>query len=441
MDRTILISVANLSHGGLETRIAGELRYLRSRGYKIILATASQEAAVHELGLAYDHAVFEVPFDKALTPDRLREMVQLLSEIIQERGVTEVWAHPFPSILPAVLAAEKQGIPRRVFLHGPLSLAEQGYGALWTLVLRQFILPAAEEIVAVSEEVREVVEAAALAPLQRVSVVMNGVNTGVFQQKPTGLPPRKRVLVVSRLDRPRVKAIMPLLKAAAAHEGWGVDIAGDGTARARLERAARMYGLTPDRVTFLGARHDIAELHGDYDIVAANGRAFLEAASGNKLCVHLGPEALPFLVSKADFETLRTRNYSGRGVGERTDDVIALLERITDSEAETYRLRDVVVAGADERRILETWGVPDLSFVSSPISGLLTLLDEDVVPADVSISNHPGFLSRMRRLAWPTPGKLAFQDLYIDFLEVSRSNLNDRTWRAEQKLRQLQREA
>lgn len=309
------------------------------------------------------------------------------------------------------------------------------------LVLRQFILPAAEEVVVVSEEVREVAAAAALSPLKRVSVVMNGVNTEVFQPQPASLPPRKRILVVSRLDRPRVKVIMPLLKAVAAHEGWGVDIAGDGTARTQLERAARMYGLTPDRVDLLGVRHDIAELHGDYDIVAANGRAFLEAASGNKLCIHLGPEASPFLVSKADFEALRTCNYSGRDIGERTGDVIALLERMTDSEAQTYRLRDVVIAGADERRILESWGVPDLSFVSSPVAGLLALLEEDVVPADVSISNHPGFLTRMRRLAWPAPGKLAFQDFYIDFLEISRSNLNDRTWRAEQKLRQLQREA
>ncbi|MEZ5947294.1 MAG: glycosyltransferase [Hyphomonas sp.] len=437
MDRTILISVAELSHGGLETRLADDIKFLRARGDRVVLATGADAGAVARLDLSADAALYKIPFNRAMSVERLTDIIGQLAALIEQERVDEVWAHPFPSILPSVLAAEVCARPRRVFLHGPLSLANSGYGNLMGALLKQFVLPAAEEVVCVSEETRAAAVSAAFGPMARICVVANGVDGGVFAGPAPGFPLRRRILAVSRLDKPRVRALLGLLGALRGH-GWSIDFAGDGAYRRVLERAVRLYGYDAGQVRFLGVRNDIADLHPEYDVVAANGRAFLEAASANKVCILAGPDAPPLLVTVDSFGALASNNYSGRGAQPSEVGLAAALEDFDPAEAGRFRLREQVEQIADQQKILESWQAPPLTFRPSALAGLLKLLSDETVARDVAIRDHPVILRRIKELDWSPDGRLAFQAAYIDFLETSRASLNQRLWSAEYRLKQLQ---
>ncbi|WP_300375457.1 glycosyltransferase [Henriciella sp.] len=431
---TILIVTAQLDHGGLETRLRGELCNLRARGARIILATGADETVLESIGIVVDRAYCDLPFRRALNVSLLKQLVAQLAGIIESEEVDEIWGHPFVSIFPAMLAGELKGCARRLVLHGPVSLSDQEYGVFWNLVLRQFMLPHAEQIISVSRETDALAHEASFAPLRHSLIMENGIDTAVYRPTRLHQPVRRRILVVSRLDRPRIRAIMPLLKLLQPFQGWSIDFAGDGVALARLKRAVRLYGYSPERVRYLGVRHDIAQLQGEYDVIAANGRAFLEGASANKFCVLIGPEAPPFLVRKADFEELRRANYSGRGISVSRRDLSHDFKNIDTLDPEDFMLRDMVLEYADERRIAN--GLQPLKTYSSetPICKLADYLLRDVDFPDVAVSRHPKVLRRLRGLPWSAEASLAFQDYYIDFLEASRKELNDKLWKAQNAL-------
>ena len=79
------------------------------------------------------------------------------------------------------------------------------------------------------------------------------------------------VLVAQRLETEKrtEEAIRAFAVSGLASEGWRLEVAGDGSCRAQLERMARNLGLADD-VRFLGHRSDISELMGRSRILFAS---------------------------------------------------------------------------------------------------------------------------------------------------------------------------
>jgi hypothetical protein len=79
--------------------------------------------------------------------------INKLREIIRERSIDGIHIHPFTSIIPAVIAAELEPIPLRDYFAWPSLLA--GYGEIYDLLVKDFILPGSRLIVAVSPEIKK----------------------------------------------------------------------------------------------------------------------------------------------------------------------------------------------------------------------------------------------------------------------------------------------
>ncbi|HEX5387004.1 MAG TPA: glycosyltransferase family 4 protein [Gemmatimonadales bacterium] len=149
---------------------------------------------------------------------------------------------------------------------------------------------------AVSRHVAARLGAAFGVPDRKLSVVYNGIDPAPFERaadpalraRITGNPLRPLVFTAARLT-PQ-KGLDVLLDAAVRVPGAVFAIAGEGPERAALEARAAALGLT-DRVRFLGARSDVADLLVSSDLFVLPSRfeglplSVLEAMAAGKAVV------------------------------------------------------------------------------------------------------------------------------------------------------------
>ena len=169
--KSLLVTTELFNIGGLETHVAGEVACLAEEGFRIHLVVGPntsdkmlpKEATSVTTGLV---------MGPAMTTAELIQTVESLRKIIREQYVECVHAHPFMSLVPSQIAAELEGIPFVVTLHGPASLSDC-YGPLYDFLLASVILPKADMVVAVSQEVADL--AAPYVDDARLCVLPNGV--------------------------------------------------------------------------------------------------------------------------------------------------------------------------------------------------------------------------------------------------------------------------
>ena len=174
--KSLLVTTELFNIGGLETHVAGEVACLAEEGFRIHLVVGPntsdkmlpKEATSVTTGLV---------MGPAMTTAELIQTVESLRKIIRAQGVECVHAHPFMSLVPSQIAAELEGIPFVVTLHGPASLSDC-YGPLYDFLLASVILPKADMVVAVSQEVADL--AAPYVDDARLCVLPNGVPVGIF---------------------------------------------------------------------------------------------------------------------------------------------------------------------------------------------------------------------------------------------------------------------
>ena len=139
----------------------------------------------------------------------------------------------------------------------------------------RWYLKLADQVIAVSEEVKRLLVEELKAPAGKVRVLYNGIDGRTYSRRDRGRLRRELSIpdgafVVGTAATLSVhKGIDYLLEAARqvlarAPDTWFV-IAGDGPERAKLEAAARALGLG-DRLTFLGYRSDVADVVSALDL-------------------------------------------------------------------------------------------------------------------------------------------------------------------------------
>lgn len=296
----LLIVTEHYALGGLETYINTQAEQLASRGWQLHLACGSRfNASLAGERFASVHA--HLDFNAGSSLSGLLATVERLCAIIREQGITAVHAHPFTTLLPALLAAARQQVPMLASLHGPASVTGF-YGPVYEYVLAGLVTPHAARCLAVSPEVQAL--AGAQCGHQGLALHPNGV-TAVA---PAELPAQPAWLVASRLDADKVPAILDFIRYARQAGIGRVDVAGDGTHTDWLAQAAG------EGVQLLGARNDVAAIMHAYEGVAGMGRVVLEgAAAGRPVCL-LGYDGVKGMLNEHNWAEAARANFSGRNL-------------------------------------------------------------------------------------------------------------------------------
>jgi GT2 family glycosyltransferase/glycosyltransferase involved in cell wall biosynthesis len=305
--KSILIITEQFTLGGLETHIQGEIRELTKQGIEVHLAAGS----------IFDEALLppcvstvspDIPLTPSATAEDLLSAINRIRAIICERKIEAVHIHPFTSIIPGVIAAELEGVPYAITLHGPTSLAS--YGPIYDFLFKHFIIENAPLLVTVSIEVQKL-----LLPYASSNAIVHIPNSVSFNEVVNLDSDFKdndpRWLLVSRLDSLKIPGILDFCIKAHNTEIPGVVIVGDGPAKAALEEVLKINGLN-DYVELVGARTDVPRLMRRSSGIAGMGRVLLEGIAAQKPTILIGYDGVKGIVDAQMLMDIANNNFSGR---------------------------------------------------------------------------------------------------------------------------------
>ncbi|MBS0392654.1 MAG: glycosyltransferase [Proteobacteria bacterium] len=307
--KSLLIVTEQFTLGGLETHIRDEIELLTRIGIEVHLAVGKRyEDLILLPGLA--SITKGLPFDAYSTSSELVAGVDQIRQIICDRKIDRLHIHPFASIIPAATAAELEGIPYAITMHGPASVLTS-YGPVYDLLLKKVILPNVPLLVAVSPEVKSLLTVGGRenAVLCIPNSVVFPLDEGHFCSEPRD----PRWLVVSRLDEFKIQGIIDFCRKARCCGVSGVVIAGDGPAREQLSSMLDAEAVS-DFVELIGASNKIASLLKQFAGVAGMGRVVLEAVSARKSVVLVGYDGVKGVLDKNLFKNAAEQNFSGRNL-------------------------------------------------------------------------------------------------------------------------------
>jgi GT2 family glycosyltransferase/glycosyltransferase involved in cell wall biosynthesis/uncharacterized protein (DUF3084 family) len=418
--KSLLVTTELFNIGGLETHVAGEVACLAEEGFRIHLVVGAntsdkmlpKEATSVTTGLA---------MGPDMTTAELIQTVESLRKIIRAHGVECVHAHPFMSLVPSQIAAELEGIPFVVTLHGPASLSDC-YGPLYDFILSSVILPKADMVVAVSQEVADL--AAPYVDDARLCVLPNGVPIGNFCDDPVEDCADGRWLLVSRLDIHKVVGIRDFIQKAAAAGLPGVLIVGDGDARGKLLSQLDVDGLS-NYVEFLGARTDVAKLMQRAAGVAGMGRVILEGLACSKPAVLVGYDGVKGVVTPDVFRVASATNFSGRKMP--TISATEFSRQLSMTQRGTNELTDLVMSEYNDKAVWRKF-VQKLDGLKTHGRSLLSdayikFASETNAPAEAYLHSHAWF-EQFGRLAHSL--KHFDQSVVANFYYTQKRYMDDR---------------
>lgn len=176
---------------------------------------------------------------------------------------------------------------------------------LW---LRRYILSTSlkkvDKVVAISNSVKESLICYFGTSENKIEVIYNGVNTGIFVPNERCTAKELQLIYVGRLiEEKGVQNILYALSKIDSDISYHLKIVGDGAYRNSLERISETYGLQ-DKVEFCGNRRDVSKLLQNADVFVhmpdwkeGFGITVIEAMAVDKICIVANSGALPEIVS------------------------------------------------------------------------------------------------------------------------------------------------
>jgi hypothetical protein len=195
-------------------------------------------------------------------------------------------------------------------LHGPASL-KSSFGILNDFLLKAFILPNADLVLAVSEETKILTESFCQA--NTLVLQPNLIDLTKFSPLPEKKINENKWLIISRLDCFKIVGIFEFVKFAQESTIKKIAIAGDGNAKDDLSNRLAENGLL-EKVEFLGRRNDINSLIHEFDGIGGMGRVFLESVASNKKTCLIGYDGVKGFLNEELFNKAAECNFSGRNI-------------------------------------------------------------------------------------------------------------------------------
>lgn len=273
--------------------------------------------------------------------------VAWLSNVLRDERASVAHLHTFGSHVLGTRAALRAGVPIVRTEHHVQYFIDPS-----TRSFTRWSLARVDRSVAISQYVADWVTRAVPGIAARLRVVLNGVDADYFAPRAQSEQAAERPFtfaVVCRLEP--WKGVDLVVEAASRSAGFSVDIVGDGSERARLERLARDRGVA-DRVRFLGYLTDPRAAVADADAVVNASReeplglSVLEALAMERPVIGFAGGGIPEIVQ--DGET-------GWLVRDRS--AAALATALAEAASDRPRARRFGVAGrrfVEERCRIET---------------------------------------------------------------------------------------
>lgn len=202
-------------------------------------------------------------------------VVPALRRIVRERGIDILHAHEYKTDLLALLVAKLEGVLPLATAHGWTGHSAKELRLYYPA--DRWLLARYPHVVAVSEEIRQVLIRAGAAP-ERVTTVLNSIDPDAFRREPArervmraslGLP--EDAVVLGAVGRAEPQKRFDLLvevfaELAAARPRLHLVIAGDGSTLPALRAQVAALGPAAGRIHLLGHRTDVPALHHAFDV-------------------------------------------------------------------------------------------------------------------------------------------------------------------------------
>lgn len=141
----ILVVSEQFSKGGLEAHIINQVIGLRKE-VNFIFAFGKYESNM----ALKDNAVYDLgSFTENYTTENFYNQVNKLVEIVEQKEVDVIHAHPFISLLPAIFASVLTGRPMVYTLHGGPSLSANSHIFTYSFLQRFFFAYLEQQVIAI----------------------------------------------------------------------------------------------------------------------------------------------------------------------------------------------------------------------------------------------------------------------------------------------------
>lgn len=202
-------------------------------------------------------------------------VVRKLRAIVRERRIDIVHAHEYKTDLLALLVAKLEGIIPLSTAHGWTGHSSKERHLYYPA--DRWLLSRYPRVIAVSEEIRQVLIRAGATPA-RVTTVLNAIDPGRFHREAAKEPLARQALglpaeaiVLGAVGRAEPQKRFDLLVGAFARLAverprLHLVIAGDGSCLPALRRQVEGLGVLGARVHLLGHRTDVPQLHHAFDV-------------------------------------------------------------------------------------------------------------------------------------------------------------------------------
>ncbi len=301
----ILILTDRLGLGGAETHIAQLAQALLDQGNEVAVLSSGGAVAEQLKSRGITHTCMPLDTHSPLRWLILRRRIRAL---IKQEGFQIAHAH---ARIPALLihGVRRVGCAEIVTVHAKFRSGP----------LRRLLSRWGEHSIAVSEDLRTYLHSVYKIPMQRISVIPNGIDLSCFSQgtKKKGSD-TLRILFASRLDSDCSRGaellckVAPFLAERIPH--FCVTIAGGGEKMPEIaERAKKInHALGFSCISVIGAVQDMPTLLRDQDIFVGVSRAALEATACGCAVILCGDEGYGGILTKESFWQASLSNFCAR---------------------------------------------------------------------------------------------------------------------------------
>lgn len=269
-----VLHIVRPARGGIKKHLEVIFTGLNRERYLLYLAAPPDSELITTLR-PFAQKVFPVPIGEGVPSLRYCGVLLWLRRILREEGIDLVHTHGLRAGILGQVAALTAGRRRVVATFHNSKNPEDLFLFFFRFVQGFLNRIATNQIIAVSNAVKDELCKYQWIPPQKISVIYNGINPEIYQRQPPpslsslGLAEELPVVgTVARLERR--KGVRYLIEAVPLIEsGYGpvnCVIIGEGPERDALEERVRQLKLT-ERVKFLGFQEDITQFLQLFDVV------------------------------------------------------------------------------------------------------------------------------------------------------------------------------
>jgi glycosyltransferase involved in cell wall biosynthesis len=316
----VLQVVAPAPFGGIESVVQALTRASLARGHRVHVATLLQDNSPHPF--AEHLKTSGVPVAEVRCGRRRYfAEARAVARIARERDVSVIHSHNYHADVVALLAARMDALPLVSTVHGfsegdwKNRLYERG--DRW--LLRYF-----DAVICVSDSIRDRLIRSG-CPADRLTVIQNGYGPSTFLDRNTararlGLHPTAAIAGwVGRLQGAKGADLLVSALATPSAADTQLVVIGDGPDRDLVLRSRDQCGISPDRLRFLGARENAAELLPAFDALVLSSRTegtpmvILEAMAARVPVVSFAVGGIPNILDEASAWLVPPLDVSGLG--------------------------------------------------------------------------------------------------------------------------------